>query len=277
MSIQRNIYRALLCVLVVALVVLTYHGGGLYHVGFRAESLMNEKPTTVDESKRIVSGRKLREGDNGGQQEIFWLEVEKDFDEFNDSFSPILTSSATRGILINDVSYQFWITQLSSSDSLRSETAERILSMMPQFSPATLESNFDEREYGIALELAKTMNFAMQELDGERRLIGLLIEDGQYPPDVKATDIANGVYFPDDGKLYSIPQNTDIDFIKDSESILRHFAPRLKDEDSKIQEGALSVLNYYTYGLYQEDGIEFWESALNNIDNLEAFFEEASE
>lgn len=236
-------------------------------------------------SRRLLRGSERDEGFGDRafrvKDEQLWNEIEDEFEKFKRESTPSTPFSSlpgNRDLLTNSRSFHFWGRQLDSENPQRVELAERIFSMALSYRKLSPEEEHKNPDILAANRIYRVMSSATKLLDEERQNLKLLIEGGILPEGVKAADLTKKIGEEDnDGNIKIIselPGNSDQLVIEDARMIVEYFAPKLRSENAESQEEVLRVLNFYTYGLYEEDGAEFWLDALVNLDNLKEFFGE---
>lgn len=236
------------------------------HVGERSTQ------TRVSDRSKKIGRRDLR-------NEELWREIGNDFEKFKDKFPSLTANGLTlnRDTLDRSRHFQFWRKQLVSSNPKRIEMAARIFTLASAWDHLDPEAGLNKFELPMVQKVSVAMRSAKMSLDSERQQIAFKIEANILPPDVTAATLPD-LIFPNDSVNKDNPsRNSDQAFIKDARFLLEHFVPKLKSGWPEDQKKALGVLNFFTYELYEEDGVDFWENALENIDNLDEFFEGPAE
>ena len=104
------------------------------------------------------------------------------------------------------------------------------------------------------------------------------IEKGIFPPDVTDEDLpsfAFGVEKSDEFKAsdaYKKTKNTDVSILGDAMILIKHFVPKFENSSEETKRNILSLLNSFTYKIYEEAGIEFWRDVLQNQEDINQVF-----
>lgn len=264
--------------------------------GYSKES--GKRFSAIEPSKRSIKpGLHRNVQKSFGAEANLWKNIDADFKEFQGEFpsyfgKPILLSE-TRSNLKRCMLFQFWEGQLDSKDPKRVDKAKEIFLLSPTLSVPRLSTDADplsemlnldalpdSREGQVAQGISDTLRLGRMFLDNEREKITAGIERGLYPPDVRASGLPSFVYPGNSSEEtrntpeYKDTQNSDYLIMSDASKFVEHFVPELKSANIDEQEKILGILNGVTYGLYEEDGAEFWLDVLDNLDNLGEFFGE---
>lgn len=237
-------------------------------------------------SRRTQTPRSvLRETNIKLELKDYWQKIDYEFGLFKEEFpsSPLNQKllPGNRLALANSPEFQFWSLQLRSADPMRVKSAERIFTMATAFQDLSSKSGIGLREITIANKINSTFTFTRTLVESERETLKVQVEAGLEPESIKPSDLTKTIgRVGVDGSTTIVakgPGNSDATIMEDARVFLEYFVPKLQSNQVVESESAKRALNFYTYGLYGEEGTEFWEEALDNIDNLEGFFEGSNE
>lgn len=192
-----------------------------------------------------------------------WNQLENDLARYLANFTPSLKIGSGRHVWLNSPELRFWMEQLKSEDPAVVEIAVRIFEganhtayMAGANAGKKHQHQFTREEWQSRL-LFDVLFSARSHVASERLMANAVNPDGTVP-----------VLSPEEIRYVNSGDNDDSLILNDARDMMEFFVPRLRSSDSGTVVAAKSVLNLFTFDLFMEESVEWWEETLRQTMNL---------
>jgi hypothetical protein len=222
--------------------------------------LLDESKSTEEMSRRqsIVGQTNLEDP----RSSVVWNKLENDLARYLENFTPSLRIGSGRHVWLNSPELRFWMERLKSEDPAVVAIAARVFEganhtayMAGANAGKKHQHQFTREEWQSRL-VFDVLFSARCHVASSRLTANAVNPDGIIP-----------VLSPEEIRYVKSGDNNDLLILKDAQDMMEFFVPRLCSSDSGTVVAAKSVLNLFTFDLFMEESVEWWEETLRHTRN----------